>query len=139
MLQEIRTNCTPRKLFVHEGSKSIQLSASLCIHKLPPFTNRTQQLTSGINYGLAKFKRLVAFLLLGRLSLSLAVFIGRFRKQLLDVRVEADAQMRVDGGDALLQLGEEGHFVCGVKRRCASLIGGGVAGALSGAKETKVE
>ena len=128
-------------LYVHEGSKSIQIStASLCIRKLPPFTNRTQQLTSGINDGLAKFKRLVAFLLLGRLSLSLDVFIGRFRKQLLDVRVEADAQVRVDGGDALLQLGKEGHFVCGVGRRCASLIGGGVvACTLRGAKETKVE
>ena len=130
-------------LYVHEGSKSIQIStASLCIRKLPPFTNRTQQLTSGINDGLAKFKRLVAFLLLGRLPLSLAVFVGHrhLGKQLLDVRVEADAQVRVDGGDALLQLGKEGHFVCGVGRRCASLIGGGVvACTLRGAKETKVE
>lgn len=82
----------------------------------------TKQLTSSINYGLAKFKCLVTLFLLGRLALSLAIFIGQFGKQLLDVRVEADAQMRVDGGDALLQLGEERHLM-----RYASLIVGGVA------------
>ena len=100
------------QLYPQEGSKdrSLRLCAftnSLC----QQITNK--ELTSSINDGLAKFKRLVAFLLLGRFPFSLAVFIGYLGKQLLDVRVEADAQMRVDGSDALLQLGEEGHFLSG--------------------------
>ena len=69
------------------------------------------KLTSGTNDGNAKLKGLVALLLLGRLAFPLAVCIAALGKQLLDVRVEADAKMRVDGGDALLELGEEGH--CG--------------------------
>ena len=70
------------------------------------------RLTGGTNDGNAKLERLVALLLLGRLALPLAVGIAPdLGKQLVDVRIEADAEMRVDGGDALLELGEEGH--CG--------------------------
>lgn len=92
-----------------------------------PSTNPTKKLTSSINDGLAKFKRLVAFLLLGRFTFSLVIFIDRFREQLLDVRIEADAKVRVDGCDTLLQLGEERHLICRFQIRCASSIVGGVA------------
>lgn len=79
------------QLYPHEGSKDRSLRLCAFTKSFCQQITHTQ-LTSSINDGLAKFKRLVTFLLLRRLALSLAIFIGHYLgKQLLDVRIETDA------------------------------------------------